>query len=299
MKRLLSRFSKWEYKWLCLLVVVVLVLHFAIIKIPDKPVFDEAHYVTDARGIIAGQETVRGEHPSLGKLFVIAGMLIFGDNALGWRFFSVILSAISLVLFYLICRNLSMSRRTSFLATFLLAFENLTFLYSGMAMLDVSSLTFTLGGFLVIFKGKLSGIRHNGGTQRLGQAQRGAGNYCYLVTLAYCQKRPDLGICRTDGFCAGIFCRIDAVNRFIYFPPVGQSPGTNNNNVERQCQSHFCQCYWYLSGKTDRVDFPVGPDPVLFPSQLSGSSQLYGRVFNYSRLDLYAHKRIGARLNSG
>ena len=81
MKRLLSRFGKWEYKWLCLLVVVVLVLHFAIIKIPDKPVFDEAHYITDARGIISGQETVRGEHPSLGKLFVIAGMLIFGDNA--------------------------------------------------------------------------------------------------------------------------------------------------------------------------------------------------------------------------
>lgn len=153
MKRLLSRLSKWEYKWLCLLVVVVLVLHFAIIKIPDKPVFDEAHYVTDARGIIAGQETERGEHPSLGKLFVIAGMLIFGDNALGWRFFSVILSAISLVLFYLICRNLSMSRRTSFLATFLLAFENLTFLYSGMAMLDVSSLTFTLAAFWLYLRG--------------------------------------------------------------------------------------------------------------------------------------------------
>ena len=35
-------------------------------------------------------------------------MLIFGDNPLGWRFFSVILGAISIVLFYLICRNLSM-----------------------------------------------------------------------------------------------------------------------------------------------------------------------------------------------
>ena len=160
MKRLSSRFSKWEYKWLCLLVVVVLVLHFAIIKIPDKPVFDEAHYITDARGIIAGQETIRPEHPSLSKLFVIAGMLIFGDNPLGWRFFSVILGAISIVLFYLICRNLSMSRRASFLATLLLAFENLTFVFSGMAMLDVACLTFTLAAFWLYLRGNypMSGI---------------------------------------------------------------------------------------------------------------------------------------------
>ena len=153
MKHLLSRFGKWEYKWLCLLVVIVLVLHFAIIKIPDKPVFDEAHYITDARGIIAGQETIRAEHPSLSKLFIIAGMLIFGDNPLGWRFFSVILSAISIVLFYLICRNLQMSRRASFLATFLLAFENLTFVFSGMAMLDVACLTFTLAAFWLYLRG--------------------------------------------------------------------------------------------------------------------------------------------------
>jgi dolichyl-phosphate-mannose-protein mannosyltransferase len=135
-------------------------MHFSIIKIPDKTVFDEVHYVTDARGVISGSETVRGEHPPLGKLFVIAGMLIFGDNPLGWRFFSVILSAISIVLFYFICRNLSMSKRASFLATFLLAFENLTFVFSGMAMLDVYCLTFTLAAFWLYLRGNypLSGI---------------------------------------------------------------------------------------------------------------------------------------------
>ena len=133
--------------------VVVLILHFAIIKIPEKPVFDEAHYITDARSIIDGQVTERGEHPSLGKLFVVAGMLIFGDNALGWRFFSVILSTISIILVYLICRNLALSRRASLLATFLLAFENFTFLYAGMAMLDVSCLTFTLAAFWLYLRG--------------------------------------------------------------------------------------------------------------------------------------------------
>jgi dolichyl-phosphate-mannose-protein mannosyltransferase len=150
---MLSRFSRWEYKWLCLLVVVILVLHFAIIAIPDKPVFDELHYVTDARSVISGHETARGEHPPLSKLGVIAGMLIFGDNPLGWRFFSVIFGTISIILFYLICRNLQMSRRASLLATFLLAFENFTFLLSGMAMLDAVSLTFTLAAFWLYLRG--------------------------------------------------------------------------------------------------------------------------------------------------
>ena len=125
MKRLIYRLGKWEYKWLCLLVVVVLVMHFSIIKIPDKPVFDEVHYVTDARGIISGHETIRGEHPSLGKLFVIAGMLIFGDNALGWRFFSVILRAISIVLLYLICRNLSVITQGIISSHFSIGFREL------------------------------------------------------------------------------------------------------------------------------------------------------------------------------
>jgi predicted membrane-bound dolichyl-phosphate-mannose-protein mannosyltransferase len=160
LKRLLSHLGHWEYKWLCLLVVVILILHFAIINIPNKPVFDEMHYVTDARSVIAGQETARTEHPSLGKLFVIGGMVIFGDNPFGWRFFSVILGVISIILVYLICRNLSLSRRTSLLAAGLLAFENFMFLYSGMAMLDVSCLTFSLAAFWFYLRGDypVSGI---------------------------------------------------------------------------------------------------------------------------------------------
>jgi predicted membrane-bound dolichyl-phosphate-mannose-protein mannosyltransferase len=135
-------------------------MHFSIINIPSKPVFDEVHYLTDARAVIAGQESARTEHPSLGKDFIIGGMVIFGDNALGWRFFSVVLGAISLILFYLICRNLSMSRRASLLATFVLAFENFMFVYSGMAMLDVPSLTFTLAAFWLYLRGNypVSGI---------------------------------------------------------------------------------------------------------------------------------------------
>jgi predicted membrane-bound dolichyl-phosphate-mannose-protein mannosyltransferase len=159
-KRLLKWLGKWEYTWLCLLVVIVLAMHFSIIMLPDKPVFDEAHYINDARSILDGKGDIRPEHPTLSKDFIVAGMFLFGDNPLGWRFFPVILGVTSLVLLYLICRQLSMSRRASFLTTFLLAFENLTFTFSGMAMLDVPCLTFTLLAFWLYLRGNypLAGV---------------------------------------------------------------------------------------------------------------------------------------------
>ena len=159
-KRLLIRFSKWEYAGLCLLVLIILVLHFSIIAQPDEPLFDEKHYVPDARLIIDGEGTERLEHPPLSKLFIVAGIQLFGDNPWGWRFFPIIFSVAGIVFFYLICRRLNLSQRVSYLATFLLALENLSFVQGSIAMLDVFSLTFTLAAFWLYLKGRyvMSGV---------------------------------------------------------------------------------------------------------------------------------------------
>jgi len=159
-KNLLRRLGKWEYLGLCLLVLVILAMHFSIIMQPDEVVFDEQYYVDDARSILQGDDTLRPEHPPLGKLFVVLGMFLFGDNPLGWRFFSVLFGAVCIVLFYLICRRLAMPKETSFLATFLLALENLSFVQAGIAMLDVYSVTFMLLSFWLYLRGQyvLSGV---------------------------------------------------------------------------------------------------------------------------------------------
>jgi predicted membrane-bound dolichyl-phosphate-mannose-protein mannosyltransferase len=146
-KRLLTKLNKWEYTWLCLMVVVTLALHFSIIERPKEPIFDEQHYVKDARIILEQHTTERTEHPPLGKLIITGGTAIFGDNPMGWRFFSVAFGTLSVVLFYLICRQLKMSRKASNLATFLLAVENLSFVQASVAMLDVFSVTFMLLAF--------------------------------------------------------------------------------------------------------------------------------------------------------
>ncbi len=159
-KQLLHRLSKWEYTGLCLLVIVILVVHFSFIMQPTELVFDEQHYVTEARSILQGGDDLIWEHPPLGKLFIVFGMFLFGDNPVGWRFFSILFGAIGIVLFYLVCRRLDISKRASFLATFLLAIDNLSFIQASIAMLDVYSLTFMLLSFWLYLKGRylLSGV---------------------------------------------------------------------------------------------------------------------------------------------
>lgn len=159
-KQLLHRLSKWEYTGLCLLVIVILAVHFSFIMQPTELVFDEQHYVTEARSILQGGDDLIWEHPPLGKLFIVFGMFLFGDNPVGWRFFSILFGAIGIVLFYLVCRRLDMSKRASFLATFLLAIDNLSFIQASIAMLDVYSLTFMLLSFWLYLKGRylLSGV---------------------------------------------------------------------------------------------------------------------------------------------
>ena len=148
-KKNLSRIYHWEYFWLCLLVVVTLILHVVIIASPSEFILDERHYVPDARNIIAEQETLRTEHPPLAKLFVVAGIELFGDNPFGWRSFSVIFGTAAIVLFYFLCRRLNMSRDAASIATFLLALENMTFVQASVAMLDVYCLTFMMAAFLI------------------------------------------------------------------------------------------------------------------------------------------------------
>lgn len=153
-KEIAARIFRWEYFWLCLIVVVSLVLHFIFIMNPDEYILDEEHYVEDARIIIDEARTERLEHPPLAKLFIVTGMLIFGDNPFGWRFFSVLFGTACVVLLYFLCRRLGMSRTASSIATFLFAFENMTFVMACVAMLDVYYVGFMIAAFLLYACGR-------------------------------------------------------------------------------------------------------------------------------------------------
>ena len=158
MKHRLNRFaelSRWQYFGLLVVVLAHLVLHVAIVAVPQEPIFDEAAYVKDARRINFEHRSERNEHPPLARLIVAKGTLLIGDNAWGWRTIPVILSTLGLILFYDIARRLSKSHRLAFMATFLLAFENFYFIHGGMAMLDIYVLFFSILSFWCYLKGPL------------------------------------------------------------------------------------------------------------------------------------------------
>jgi dolichyl-phosphate-mannose-protein mannosyltransferase len=81
-----------------------------------------------------------------GKYDQAAGMpiFVFTDNAFGWRFFSIIFGTLGIIIFYFICRRLKLSLRAALIATFLFAFEDMTFLHSSLGLLDVFMVTFML-----------------------------------------------------------------------------------------------------------------------------------------------------------
>ena len=156
----LRRLYRWEHFWLCLLVLLTLVLHFVIVDKPASLVLDEQYYVNEARNIIENHSIKFQEHPPLAKLFIVAGIELFGDNTLGWRFFSIVMGTACIVLFYYICRRLGMSRWAVNLATFLFALENMAFVQASVAMLDVFFLVFMFAAFLLYLNRRyiLSGI---------------------------------------------------------------------------------------------------------------------------------------------
>jgi dolichyl-phosphate-mannose-protein mannosyltransferase len=146
-KRLFNKLYKWEHIGLILIIVVTFALHLVIIDRPALPLFDEHHYVTDARVIIQQHDSMRTEHPPLSKLLIVSGIYIFGDNQWGWRLPSVIIGTLGVVFFYLMCRRFKLSLRAANIATFLLATENLYFIHSSIAMLDIFAVSFMLMAF--------------------------------------------------------------------------------------------------------------------------------------------------------
>lgn len=104
------------------------------------------------------QMKITGVNPALNQLTVERGVggspltphaadasiYLFTDNAVGWRFFSILFGTLGIILFYFICKKLGFSHKITIIGTFLFAADMMTFLHSGLALLDVYMVTFML-----------------------------------------------------------------------------------------------------------------------------------------------------------
>ena len=109
---------------------------------PNQLMFDEAHYARDACVYVSSDgcgvdRAENDEHPPLGKWMISLGIVMFGNEAFGWRIASALAGTASVLLLYLLGMQLTASVRTSFLAAALLALDPLHFVMSRIAMLDI------------------------------------------------------------------------------------------------------------------------------------------------------------------
>ncbi len=155
------------------LLIFCIILRLIWLDLPEGSlIFDEKYYVNVARNIIgiphdpdvypdaASGLDPNHEHPPLAKLILAFSMLIIGDNAYGYRLPSVIFGTLIIFIFYLLVKKISKSDMLALISAFLLSFDNLIFVHSRIATLDIFMLAFMIMGFYLYFQDRiaLSGI---------------------------------------------------------------------------------------------------------------------------------------------
>jgi len=148
--------------WLVTLLIggIAFALRVVGLGYPDKLVFDETYYAKDAYALLhsgyernwpnnANDSITSGHpdvmqpggafivHPPVGKWLIAGGEHLFGMNAFGWRFASLVFGTLLVVVTIRLVRRVSRSTLVGGVAGLLLTFDGLEFVMSRTALLDI------------------------------------------------------------------------------------------------------------------------------------------------------------------
>lgn len=123
---------------------------------PPDVYFDEgAHYIPAARAYLMSSFEPNFEHPPLAKLFMAAGIKLFGDNPWGWRLPEVLVGSMGVIFIYLLAKKMFGTRLIPTLSALFLTFEFSWFVNSRVAVPEIYVATFSLAAaffFWAFFK---------------------------------------------------------------------------------------------------------------------------------------------------
>jgi len=144
-----------------ILLVVILLFSFAtrVYKLgsPGEDYFDEIYHAFTARIILHGDPKAwewwnphpegfayEWTHPPLSKLMMVGGMLLFGENAFGWRIPQAIFGTLSVFILYLLAKKIFRDEAIALLAAAIFSFDGMPLVLSRMGMNDIYVLFFML-----------------------------------------------------------------------------------------------------------------------------------------------------------
>lgn len=99
--------------------------------------FDEIYHARTAYEQLQRMDQYENTHPPLGKLFIAAGIALFGMNSFGWRIAGTLFGAAMVPAMYLFGKKLFGSRFFAFCAAFLMMVDFMHFTQTRIAVIDV------------------------------------------------------------------------------------------------------------------------------------------------------------------
>ena len=133
------------------LVAVAAALRFWRLGRPGELVFDEIHFVGQARHYLHG-ETFLDPHPPLAKVFIALGIKLFGDVPWAWRLGVATMGTILAGVTYLLGRRMFRSRLAATLAASFVLSDGFFLVDSRIAVIDIVYLTFAAIAYLLMFR---------------------------------------------------------------------------------------------------------------------------------------------------
>ena len=118
----------------------------------------------------------------MAKLLMAFSMMILGNNEYGFRIPSVIFGSLSILVFYLLMKRVSGDKLLSLITSFLFSFDNLVFVHSRVATLDIYLLFFMILSFYWYFSGRFV---FSGVALALGTLSKIGGLYGLVVITIY------------------------------------------------------------------------------------------------------------------
>ncbi len=118
---------------------------------PAEIVFDEVHFVAQARHYLHG-ESFLDPHPPLAKLVIAAGIWIFGDHPWSWRVGNATIGTALVGITYLLGRRMTGSRIAAALAGGFILCDGMYLVDSRVAVIDIVYLTCAATAYLLFFK---------------------------------------------------------------------------------------------------------------------------------------------------